>query len=57
MVECKNKNWDEGWVVKWVSKINKMLFEDAIYIYIYIYIFIYLASPNANALTRYNKSH
>ena len=32
-----------------------MLFEDAIYIYIYI--FIYLASPNANALTRYNKSH
>ena len=25
----KIKNWDVGWVVKWVSKINKIVFEDA----------------------------
>ena len=25
----KIKNWDVGWVVKWVSKINKVVFEHA----------------------------
>ena len=25
----KIKNWDVRWVVKWVSKINKIVFEDA----------------------------
>ena len=28
LLDCKNKNWDVGWVVKWVGKINKMVFED-----------------------------
>ena len=26
---CKNKNYDVGKIVKWVSKINKVVFEDA----------------------------
>ena len=25
----KIKNWDVGWVVKWVGKIDKVMFEDA----------------------------
>ena len=25
----KNKNLDVGWVVKWVNKIDKIIFEDA----------------------------
>ena len=28
-VVCKNKNCDVRWVVKWVNKINKVVFEDA----------------------------
>ena len=27
-VICKNKNYDVGWVVKWVGKIDKVVFED-----------------------------
>ena len=28
LVVCKNKNWDVEWVVKWVGKIDKVVFED-----------------------------
>ena len=28
LLNCKNKNWDVGWVVKWVGIINEMVFED-----------------------------
>ena len=28
-IVCKNKNWNVGWVVKWVGKINKIVFKDA----------------------------
>ena len=28
LLDFKNKNWDVGWVVKWVGIINEMVFED-----------------------------
>ena len=28
-VVCKNKNWDVWWVVKWVGKLDKIVFKDA----------------------------
>ena len=43
-VVCKNKNSDVGWVLKWVGKVDKVVFEDAIF---------FLASPDANALVAY----
>ena len=27
-VVCKNKNWDVEYIVKWVSKIDKVVFEN-----------------------------
>ena len=44
-IVCKNKNWDVGWVVKWVSKIDKIAFEDAKYFF-----FFFFTSPTANVL-------
>ena len=26
---CKFRNWDIRWIVKWVDKINKVMFENA----------------------------
>ena len=34
---CQNKNWDVGSLVKWVGKVDKVVFMDVIYIYIYIF--------------------
>lgn len=32
----KNKSWDIEWIIKWVNKINKIMFEHIPYVFIYI---------------------
>ena len=27
-IVCKNKNWDVGWILKWIGKIDKIVFDD-----------------------------
>ena len=43
---CKNKNWDVGWIVKWVGKTNKIVSEDAKY----VFFFSFFASVHASNL-------
>ena len=47
-VICKNKNYDVGWVVKWVGKIDKVVFKNAKLVFFFFFFFFY-TSPNANA--------
>ena len=46
-VVCTNKNWDVRWVVKWISKIDKLMFEDANK---FFFFFSFSASLDASAL-------
>ena len=45
-VVCTNKNWNVRWVVKWIGKIDKLMFEDANK----FFFFSFSASLDASAL-------
>ena len=42
----KNKNWDIGWVVKWIGKIDKIVFADTKL----VFFFFFFAYPDSDAL-------
>ena len=45
-VVCKNKNWNVGCIVRWVGKIDKVMFKDVKYVFFFLHLPLLVLLPS-----------